>query len=199
MRRLMLVLCLTLLLPFTAWADEGNADAEKVVRAVVEELTEVLLAREDDEVISEKDMHAIHEVAGSYFDFHEMAKRSLAKNWKKLDKTQQSQFVDAFRSLLERSYGGRLSGFQNQKVNYLGSENEGDNIVVATEVEDDDMSIPIDYKLHQKGSWLIYDIRVEGQSLVSTYRSDFKKIIRKKGFDGLMSVLQSKLDQLQSN
>ncbi|MDQ6963094.1 MAG: ABC transporter substrate-binding protein [Mariprofundaceae bacterium] len=198
MRRLFFILCLTWCLPLAAWAESG-ADAEQAVRHVVDELTQVLKAREDSEVISEKDMDAIHAITGTYFDFRKMAKSSLAKNWKKLKPAQQDQFVATFRMLLERSYGGRLSGFQDQTVSYLGSKAEGDAMVVSTEVKGDDLSIPIQYKLHQKDHWLIYDIRVEGQSLGSTYRSDFKKVIKKKGFDGLMTVLQSKLDALKAN
>jgi len=185
-------------MPFQATAN-SQTDAETVVRHVIDELVEVLKARDDTDLITEKDMASIHDVANKYFDFTEMAKRSLSKKWKKLNKSQQHQFVTTFRALLERSYGSRLSGFQNQTVEYIGSETQGDNIIVSTEVVDEDRSIPIDYKLHQKNTWLIYDIRVESQSLVSTYRSDFKKIIKKKGFDGLMAVLESKLEQLKDS
>lgn len=134
------------------------------------------------------------------FNFVEMGKRSLGKkHWKKITPEERKAFVDVFGKLLENSYANKLENYSDEKINYVDEIVKGKYAMVKTEVVRKNDSINIDYKLIEGSSeWLIYDITVEGVSLIKNYRSQFGKVIHNDSFGVLMDKLNTKVKKLEA-
>jgi len=133
------------------------------------------------------------------FNFLEMGKRSLGKkSWRKRTPEERKAFVDVFGKLLENSYANKLENYSDEKINYIDEIVKGKYAMVKTEVVRKNDSINVDYKLIEGSSeWLVYDITVEGVSLIKNYRSQFGKIIHNDSFDTLMDKLNAKVKKLE--
>lgn len=141
----------------------------------------------------------IFKVLEKRFDFSEMGKRSLAKHWKKISEKQREAFVATFSRLMENSYISKIERYTDEKVVFKNERPKGDKYYyVYTEIISGERAIPINYSLHKvRGQWFVYDVNIEGVSLVTNYRTQFKKTIRKEKFVGLMSRLTKKLKDLE--
>lgn len=129
------------------------------------------------------------------FDFEEMAKRSLGIYWRERTPQEKKEFVELYKDLLERSYSGKIESYTDEKVLYLDEKIEkGKYAEVKTKiVTKDRKEIPIDYKLYFTGKdWKVYDIVIEGVSLVSNYRSQFNKIIQNHSYQELVRRMKTK-------
>jgi len=184
------------LLPIYALA--GSDDPKTVVETAVNGVIHVLKSRPNQDAITLKDREDIRQSIEGYFDFREMAKRSLGKPWRKMDEAQRTDFVNTFRELLERSYGNRLSEYHDQTVEFGKVKTRGRIAIVNSEVIDAEKRTPVRYKLvHKKSGWRVYDIKVEGISMVSTFRSDFKQSVSQKGIDGFLGDLKKQVEKLK--
>jgi len=129
------------------------------------------------------------------FDFREMSKRSLGRNWKRFNLGQQDQFTDVFATLLGNVYLNKIQGgYHDEKVVYLGEKIIKDKkAVVKTKIVRKNGEIPMNYRMHlQRKKWKIYDCIIEGVGLVKNYRTQFKKILRKESPDQLIGKLKKK-------
>lgn len=137
---------------------------------------------------------ALRKVIGERFDFEEMAKRSLALHWKKRTPEEQKEFVELYSDLLERAYVNKIEQYTDEKVAYVGEQQEGDRAAVRTLiVTKKNTEIPIEYRLHRNGSsWQVHDVVIEGVSLVNNYRKQFNSIISSKSYEELVKRLKSK-------
>ena len=180
-----------------AWAED---DPKIVVENSVNGIIKVLEARKDMTILTEEDRDNIRKVVAGRFDYREMSKRSLAQAWKDISENQKVSFTELFRKLLERSYGNRLASFRNQKVTFDDAQFKGDKARVITSVIDADKTTPVEYRLHQTASgWQVYDIKIEGVSLVSNFRNDFNEGIKQNGgFEGLVQALEKKVAKLEA-
>jgi phospholipid transport system substrate-binding protein len=134
------------------------------------------------------------------FNFLEMGKRSLGtKNWKEISPEERKAFVDLFGKLLENSYANKLESYSDEKINYVDEIIKGRYAMVKTEVVRKNDAVNVDYKLIDSPSeWLVYDIVIEGVSLIKNYRSQFGKIIHNDSFDVLMDKLDAKVKTLEA-
>jgi len=195
-KKFLFSLILATLLPMVAFA--GSDNPKVVVETAVNGVIHALKSRSDQNTITLEDREAIRQSVKGYFDFREMAKRSLGKPWRKMDEAQRTEFVDTFRELLERSYGNRLSEYHDQTVEYGKVKTKGRIAIVNSEVIDAEKKTPVRYKLvHKKSGWRVYDIKVEGISMVSTFRSDFKQAVSQKGIDGFLGDLKKQVEKLK--
>ncbi len=194
--RLLYAAALVILLPSLAWANLGP---KAVIQETVDTVINILKAREDPATLTAGDRHAISKAVEAGFDFREMARRSLGKGWKKISPAQRLEFTHVFRELIERSYGNRLAAFSGQTVEYGEvKEKKRHRVSVSTEIIDNKRRIPVKYSLREsRHGWRVYNIIIEGVSLVSTYRTSFKSTMKKKGFDGLMQNMHNKLAKLK--
>jgi phospholipid transport system substrate-binding protein len=150
---------------------------------------EVFIVREHrDEILK---------IVYSYFDFAEMSKSSLGPHWKSQAPVKQQEFVTIFEQLLFNTYLDRAEIYtcSNEKVLYDNETIEGSSAVVKTRVTGyKEKDVAIDYRLRLKdGQWKVYDVVVEGISLVNNYRQQFNAILTKESFDGLLKRMQEKL------
>ncbi len=125
-----------------------------------------------------------------HFDFTKMSQWVLGVNWRSASEDQKARFTQEFRTLLVRTYAKALLEYTNQKINYLPfhAESDAKTVVVRTEiVQPGGQNIPVFYSLYHKGDeWKVYDISIDGASLVTTYRTSFAEDIRKGGMDKLI-------------
>ena len=144
---------------------------------------------------------AVRKIAEDIFDFNEIARRALARHWQPLTEKQRAEFVSLFSDLLERSYMSKIELYGGEKIQYTGERTDGDNASVTTRiVTKNGTEVPIDYRLLKKGDrWLVYDVNIEGVSLVSNYRTQFNKIIQTASFDELLQKLRSKQGELAAD
>ncbi|MDX8396480.1 MAG: ABC transporter substrate-binding protein, partial [Mariprofundaceae bacterium] len=166
-------------------------------------IVELLEGRANKDLLTENDRIAIRTIVDGKFDYREMSRRSLgkkwAKKWKTINTAKQNELTDAFRELLERSYGNRLAKYDGQKIQfYDASFSKSGKAKVKSEVIDSNKKTPIEYRLHKTAiGWQVYDIKPEGVSLVSNFRKQFKSILKDGGFDHLIEDLQKKVASLK--
>ncbi|MDQ6989764.1 MAG: ABC transporter substrate-binding protein [Mariprofundaceae bacterium] len=185
-----------MLLP-VAWAEQETP--KQVVASTIQSIIDVLEARADLNVMTDGVREQIRQAVSGRFDYREMARRSIGKPWKKMDEVEQASFTDIFRQVLEYSYGNQLSTYHGQKVEFKEADFKRGKARVKGAVVDASKSIPMEYRLHQTATgWQVYDIKIEGVSMVATFRKDFKSIIRKDGVEGLLSKLQAKVKKLKA-
>jgi phospholipid transport system substrate-binding protein len=133
------------------------------------------------------------------FSFDEMAQRALAQHWRTLTPSQRHEFVGLFTDLLEGSYMNRIASANPgpQGVRYVKETIEQDQAAVYTEIGNErDAPATVEYRLlHKEGDWKVYDIVIEGVSLVNNYRTQFNTIITKDSYAGLVKQMRLKRDQ----
>jgi phospholipid transport system substrate-binding protein len=136
----------------------------------------------------------IRRIAQGLFDFNEMARLTLARHWKDRSVREQEEFVQLFTDLLERSYLTTIENYAGEKVAFLGETVSGPYAQVRSRITTERrMEISIDYRLIESGArWAVYDVVLDGVSLVSNYRSQFNSIIRTSSFDELLAKLRSR-------
>jgi len=196
LKRLFMILAagITLATATIASADMSPTDT---VRGSVDNILTLLQNKELDQTTRRKEMR---KVINGRFDFRAMSQRTLATNWKKASKEQQQEFVQLFAQLIENTYIGRVEAYTDEKVDYPGEKVKGKKAVVETLILTASADIPINYKVYQKknGEWWVYDVIIEGISLISNYRSSYQEIVKKEGFDGLIAKMKNKIKELES-
>ena len=141
---------------------------------------------------------AIRKIAQDIFDFPEVARRSLARHWQPLTDKQREEFTGLFSDLLERSYVSKIEQYGGEKISYANERLDGDTGSVGTRlITKSGTEVPIDYRMLKKGDkWLVYDVNIEGVSLVANYRTQFNKIIQTSSYNDLVQKLKNKQDEL---
>ncbi|MGH7250493.1 MAG: MlaC/ttg2D family ABC transporter substrate-binding protein [Nitrospiraceae bacterium] len=173
---------------------EPGAAATEAVRTTINEMIRIL---KDAELKkpgrAEERRRLLEQVIGDRFNYDEMARRALGAQWNKLSDTERQEFVDVFKRLLSSSYADKIEGYSGEQVHYLNERLEADYAEVRTKVASDKTEIPLDYRLLNKsGNWRVYDVVVDGVSLVNNYRSQFTKIIRESSYADLLEKLREK-------
>lgn len=179
------------------------ADATPPDVLVKNTATEVLEVIKKDKDIQAGDMKKIvtltEEKILPHFDFDRMSRIVLGRNWTKASKEQQTQFVTEFRTLLVRTYSSALAKYRNQTIEYkpLRAAAGDTDVTVKTEIiQPGGPSVPVDYTLQKHDDeWKVYDVTIDGVSLVTNYRGQFASEIKQNGMDGLIQKLVDKNKQ----
>jgi phospholipid transport system substrate-binding protein len=192
MRSAIVLLTLQLLLgAAVSWAGPPTDIARQVIERALNALN-------DPSSQGEARRQKVKAIVDPYFDYQEMAKRSLGPAWGKLSPGQRQEFVALFSQLLEASYSDKIEKYaQRVKIDYTGEILDGEYAEVRTVVVKANDRIPLNYRLmNQGGTWKVYDVIIEGVSLVSNYRSQFSKIIHESGYAELVKRLRTKVSEL---
>ena len=136
----------------------------------------------------------IRRVAQGLFDFNEMARLTLARHWKERSVQEQEEFIRLFTDLLERSYLTTIENYAGEKITFLGESVSGPYAQVRSRITTDRrIEISIEYRLLESDArWAVYDVVLDGVSLVSNYRSQFNSIIRMASFADALARLRNK-------
>jgi len=189
-----LIACLILIHGATAVALAGEATEQ--IRETTEELIAVLTdpALQDPGRAQEK-RELIRTIADKRFDWEEAASRSLARHWVQRTDQEKREFVALFSDLLEATYMDKVDNYSGEEVLYVGENTDGDYGVVQVKiVTTTDIEIPVEYRVKRReDGWVVYDISVEGVSLINNYRTQFNSIILKSSYQDLVKRLKAKL------
>jgi phospholipid transport system substrate-binding protein len=171
-------------------------DAQSIVRETTEKVLEALRSEGDTLKDDPKRLHAIIEqLILPHFDFRQMSQWVLGPHWRNASAEQRDAFVEQFEALLVRTYSSALVDYRNQRVNYLPArERSADEVTVRAIInQGGGPTIPIAYEMYRSDTgWKVYDVAIDGVSLVINYRSSFGHEIRRNGIDGLIQRLASK-------
>ena len=184
----------------------GTAPAEGVTNptAVVKETIDEVIRLVTDEELKKPEQLSrrrilLEEAIGHHFSFSEIAKRSLAANWKNHSQEERQEFVRLFRSLLSKTYAGNIENYSGEEVRYLKERRKNSYAEVQTKIISPKTEVSLDYRLFKKdGTWWVYDVVVNGVSLVKNYRSQFARIIRRSSYEDLVTILREKSGQIKA-
>ena len=137
---------------------------------------------------------AIRKIAEKIFDYPNTARRALGPHWSARTPEERKEFVALFADLLDRAYLSRIDLYQGERVRYTNEAAEGDEATVKTTLlTPRGTSIPVDYRMHLvDGRWLVYDVIIEGVSLVSSYRQQFHKVIVTESYPVLVQKMRAR-------
>jgi len=136
----------------------------------------------------------IRTISEKMFDFNELSRRTLGLNWNKFKTEQQQEFIELYKSILEGAYIDKIVSYTDEKIIFNGENPLSEKTVeVQTTVVTKKADIPISYRMIRKeGEWRVYDVIIEGVSLISNYRSQFTQILVNKSPEGLLDTLRKK-------
>ncbi|GFO54288.1 organic solvent tolerance ABC transporter substrate-binding protein [Geomonas sp. Red276] len=179
----------------------GYASPTTEVKQVVDEVVRIVSNPELKKPQKEKQRRqALKQSIDRIFDYGEMAQRSLATHWKERSPQERAEFVSLFETLLQNSYAGKIESYHNEKIVYLNESVDGPHAEVRSKViapKGDEYAL--DYRLLLKnGRWMVYDVVIEGVSLVSNYRGQFNRIINNQGYPALVKKLRTKSEEIKA-
>lgn len=187
------VLAMAVTIGGTAWAGGPMEQLRERVDRVLQVLEDPALRAEAAERRA-----ALRRIALEIFDFRELSQRALARHWQGRTPAERDEFVELFADLLERSYVGKIETYSGgDRIDYVAETVENGQATVRTRiVTKAGTEIPLDYRLHRVGDrWLVYDVTIEGVSLVANYRAQFARIIQTSSFQSLMDKLKAKREE----
>ncbi|MBI2207070.1 MAG: ABC transporter substrate-binding protein [Candidatus Rokubacteria bacterium] len=184
-------LAIALVAPSPAVAGAPTEQLRRHVDAVLQTLSSPELKKEGR---AEARRAEIRKIALRIFDFEETARRSLGRHWQSRTPTERQEFVKLFTDLLEHSYVSKIDQYGGEKILYTGDTMESDQATVKTKIQTPKgAEIPIEYRMHKgKDQWLVYDVVIEGVSLVGNYRTQFNKIIQTSSYEDLIQKIKTR-------
>jgi len=195
MRTLMMLALLLLTYPFSLMSAEQSATQ------LVEDTAEKMLSTlENRRAEIERRPQLINELVDNllapHFDFEQMTRLAVGRDWRNASPEQQQALTDSFRNLLVRTYAKSIMKYSGQDIVYESARpgTRSGTVVVPTEVRAPGSTpIPIEYFMLERGSsWKVYDVVIDGVSMISNYRSQFRTTIATSGIDGLIEQLRAK-------
>ena len=189
-----ITLFLCLIFPVSAYAGAPLETVKGHVNKVLDVLRDPSLKTESARKVKKEKIQAIAE---KMFDFTELSKRTLAQNWSKFDPGQQKEFISLYTTLLRDTYINKIMAYTDEKI-VFNSEVEltKNTFEVRSTVKRNAGDIPIYYRVMLKdGSWKVYDVVIEGVSLINNYRSQFREILANKPPESLLETLRKKVSK----
>jgi len=186
------------LLPLSITPATAADGPDTAIKSTTDELLSQFDSRRDELSADSGALYSlVDEIVLPRFDFNRMSKLVLGKHWRKSTPEQQGQFVEVFQGLLVRTYASALFEYTGQAIEYKPmAAAEGDEAEVKSEIDlGGGTKIPINYSMAKNDdNWQVYDVIIDGISLVTNYRSSYGREIRKNGIDKLIETLRAKAD-----
>ena len=172
-----------------AWAGAPTDSIRKQVDVVVKALEDPKLKERPAERRA-----VVKKAAEEIFDYQDTARRALGPHWNARTQQERDEFERVFSDLLDRAYISKIDLYQGEKVKYVGETINGNEAMVKTTIQTKSgTDVPIEYRMHLKDArWLVYDVVIEGVSLVSNYRTQFNKIVQTDSYDALIQKLKER-------
>ncbi|MBU0969544.1 MAG: ABC transporter substrate-binding protein [Proteobacteria bacterium] len=189
------VFFLMVILFFCSAASVGASPAQDQLKQTIDSIIAVLKNPEfKSETQKENRRVALKKIVAERFDFEKMSQLSLARHWKERTESEKSEFVVLFGRLLEDTYIAKVEAYTDETVVFLNERIEKKKAQIDTKVATKSVEIPINYRMYtrENGQWMVYDVVIEGVSLVGNYRSQFGQILEKDSFEVLMDKLKKK-------
>ncbi|MCK5708312.1 MAG: ABC transporter substrate-binding protein [Candidatus Aureabacteria bacterium] len=177
---------------------KAEKPATTVLKTTVDKIISILASEEYKKI----DMHdtlkkEIYDLVDNVFSWDDMGKRSLGRTWKEQKDSDKKEFISLFSKLLKKSYTEKLESYTGEKISYEPETLKGKYAEVRTYIiKETGEKIPVFYRMILRdGKWMVYDVVIEGISLVKNYRSQFENILRKSSFKELLEKLEKKLEK----
>ena len=176
------------------WAQQSPTEA------IDSTVSEVLNALGQTQWTELQKRDRVFEIVGERFDFDTMARSALAIHWRKATNPERSRFSTLFAEVLSHTYWSRIKGHGDNSVELVEERlTASGKAVVKTLIVTDTRAIPVDYRMtNANGNWRVYDVMIEGVSLVRNYRSDYQQVVSQYGISGLLERMQEKMDSLRT-
>lgn len=201
LKHYMIIFSATLLLfplVFHGTVRAAAPDPTEQLKPFLDKIVAELKSEDFKQDISCRQCQRIVDLASEHFDFYEMSKRVLGKQWRTLSKQQKDQFVSLFTKLLQYAYIGKVEDYVDKKIEFKSQRIKGNRAEVKTLLVDVHKTIPVSYIMILKGDkWMAYDIVAEGVSLVRNYMEQVRSILHDKKFPGLIAQLEKKIKELE--
>lgn len=174
--------------------------ATDAMKGTIDEVLKILHDKElKQPARADERRQVLEKVVGDRFDYQEMSRRALGAPWNTLADKDKQEFVGLFKSLLVSSYADKIETYSGEGVQYINERTEKDYAEVRTKVLTGKTDIPLDYRmLNKSGDWRVYDVVVDGVSLVNNYRGQFTKILRSSSYPELVDQLRKKSNHVNS-
>lgn len=199
MLRFLIISLAAALIPLGAAAQESP---DAMVKRIADDVIAIVKTDKDLQAGNSAKVVALAEQKVlPHFDFTRMTRLAVGRNWSQATPEQREQLTREFRTLLVRTYSSSLSQYRNQKIEVKplqAAPADVDVLVRTAVIQEGGPPIPIDYRM-EKGpkGWMVYDVVIDGASLVTTYRGSFNEQIQRSGIDGLVKTLQERNRSLQ--
>ncbi len=181
-------------------AEVETGSATEAMKGTIDQALKVL----EDESLkapekSQQRLEILEDIIGKRFDYREMGKRTLGKHWQQFSEADREEFVHLFQRFLSKTYAGNVDGYSGEQVQYLKERRKGDFAEVQTAVTSEKSTLSIYYRmLRSSNAWKVYDVVIDGVSLIKNFRSQFGRIIEAESADGLLEKLRTKTSRPQS-
>ncbi len=184
------LLCFVFTLPAHAINEGPTEQLKPTLEKLIDIVRDPLLQGDNKK---QERRQTIMAIVSERFDFGEMSKKVLGPTWRKIDKKEQEEFTRQMTKLLENNYIGQLENYSGEKIEYVGERVKQERAQVSTLIENNGAKYPVHYIMTKDGDkWMVYDINIEGVSLISNYRAEFNSILLHQNFDGLLQTLIAK-------
>lgn len=191
-----LIILVSVLLLFTAPSfalPEPQEQVETMVNSVLSVMQDTELS------VAEKKMQISGRVQ-EFLNVDSMSKRTLGNYWDQASVEQRQYFSELFVKVLESTYLNRIEDYSDGAVKYLKERVKGTKAIIDTVIVSKELEIPVQYKMiYADGAWQVFDLVIEGVSLIRNYRSSYGEIIRKDGFEGLFALMEEKVGAAQGD
>jgi phospholipid transport system substrate-binding protein len=189
---LIITFILCMIFPLSVYAESPLNTVKGHADEVIKVLRDPSLKSESGKKVKKTRIRAI---ADRMFDFAELSKRTLAINWRKFTPDQQKEFISLYKDLLADTYADKITSYTDEKIVFTKEVSLSQNTAeVQSVVYRKTQEIPIYYRvLNENGSWRVYDVVIEGVSLVNNYRSQFREILSSKPPSSLLETLRKKV------
>ena len=189
------------LVMLSSFAVAAVGDPQQMVRETGDKvLAEVTARKAELEARPELIYPLVESTVLPHFDFREMSQSALGRFWRDASEDQKAGITREFRELLVRTYASALLGYSGQQIEYLPAQIPADatNVMIPTRITSAGAPpVPINYRLKLEDSkWMVYDVVIDGVSLITNYRSQFAAVVRRNGIDGLIATLADKNRQV---
>jgi phospholipid transport system substrate-binding protein len=174
------------------------ATPTETVKVEVDKIVDMLRTPGFKSQPKETQIAKIREIINKVFDYEELSKRTLGRNWKSFSAAQQQEFMKLFSELLEKVYADRILAYTDEKILFDRESDlgKGKSEVQSQIVTADGRQIPLYYRMFENGGqWKVYDVVIEGVSMVENYRTQFRDILSKNPPEELLNILRKKVGE----
>lgn len=193
MKKILLTSFFVLVFFCSAWAiPQPQEQVETMINSVLSVLQQA-------ELTADQKREQVSGRVQEFLNVASMSQRTLGSYWQGASEEQRQRFSDLFVKVLEGTYLNRIGEYTDGKVQYLQQRVKGDKAIIDTKIVTTDLAIPVQYKMiFENDTWQVFDVVIEGVSLIRNYRASYGEIIRKEGYDGLFALMEQKVISLSS-
>jgi phospholipid transport system substrate-binding protein len=182
--------------PAAAAESEARQSLETTINAVLAELGQPEFKNPASQ---QQILASVEKIVLTLFDFEELSMRTVGPTWRSFNDDQKVRFQAAFTNLLRESYLEKLNGYDGETVSYLGESysSDGKRAEIQTSVDVMGKPVPVAYRMIRKQDWVVYDIIIEGVSMVQNYRTQFQDLLSRGSIEQLIQLVDDKASEVR--